>query len=190
MWGTRAVLALLTAGENPVVLSVAPNARVLGFTMAVSMLTGVAFGMLPALKATAIDLTPSLKDSARTNAVRRRWSIGSLLVGVQVALCAVVVTIAGLLVQTLHNIKTQPTGFAQTPHVLLFALDDLGPGFARERVAHVASEVIARLERIRGVASAAASTSTPVHKLGQRARHAKYQAHRLRPRSEPHGRTS
>jgi predicted permease len=164
-WGTRAVLALLTAGENPVVLGVAPNARVLAFTMAVSMLTGVAFGMLPALKATAIDLTPSLKDTARTTAVRRRWNIGSLLVGVQVALCAVVITIAGLLVQTLHNIKTQPTGFAQT-HVLLFALDDLGPGFARERVANVASDVIARLERIRGVASAAASTSTPVHTSG------------------------
>ena len=166
-WGTRAVLALLTAGENPVVLSVAPNARVLGFTMAVSMLTGVAFGMLPALKATTIEshavaqrqrphergaAALEHRESARGSsggALRRRRHNRRT---------------AGA--KTLHNIKTQPTGFAQTHHLLLFALDDLGPGFARERVAHVASEVIARLERIRGVASAAASTSTPVHTSG------------------------
>jgi macrolide transport system ATP-binding/permease protein len=164
MWGTGAILSLFS-GESPLVLSLSPNARVLGFTMAVSMVTGVAFGMLPALKATAIDLTPALKESAERGTARLGWSTGKALVAVQVALCAVVVTVAALFVQTLHNIKTQPTGFEKTD-VLLFALDNLGNGFADEEVSGFATNVINRLREVPGVVAAAASTSIPVHTGG------------------------
>jgi macrolide transport system ATP-binding/permease protein len=164
MWGTGAILSLF-GGESPIVLSLSPNARVLGFTLAVSMVTGIAFGMLPALKATAINLTPALKESADRGAARSGWSTGKALVAMQVALCAVVVTVAALFVQTLHNIKRQPTGFERS-RVLLFALDNLGNGFEKKDVPDFASGVISRLREVPGVVSAAASTSTPVHTGG------------------------
>jgi predicted permease len=164
MWGSGSILALF-GGEDPLVLALAPNRRVLGFTLVVSMATGILFGMLPALKATAIDLTPALKESAQRGHVLSRWGAGKTLVTVQVALCTVVVTIAALFVQTLHNIKTQPTGFERS-RVLLFALDNLGNGFEEPEVSNFAARVTARLREIPGVVSAAASTSIPVHTGG------------------------
>jgi predicted permease len=164
MWGTGVILSLFS-GESPLALSLSPNARVLGFTLAVSIVTGVAFGMLPALKATSINLTPALKESAGGRTARSGWSTGKALVAVQVALCVVVLTVAALFVQTLRNIKTQPTGFEKN-HVLLFALDNLGNGFADEEVSDFASHVINRLREVPGVVSAAASTSIPVHTGG------------------------
>jgi predicted permease len=164
MWGTGTVLSLF-GGENPIVLSVSPNARVLGFTFAVSVVTGVAFGVLPALKATAIDLTPSLTQSGERDAVRSGWAIGKALMAAQVALCAVVLTVAALFVQTLHRVKTQPVGF-ERERVLLFALDNLGNGFAKPDVPRFAADVVARLRQVPGVLAAATSTSIPVHTSG------------------------
>jgi predicted permease len=165
MWGGGVILSLFS-GESPIVLTLSPNARVLGFTLMVAIVTGIAFGMLPALKATAIDLTPALKESSTDRGTPRlRWSAGKALVALQVALCALVITVAALLVQTLHNIKAQPTGFERS-RVLMFALDNLGNGFEEPDVARFAAQVTNRLREVPGVVSAAASTVIPVHTGG------------------------
>src|SRR5256885_12820146 len=84
--------ALPICGRSPIQLVVAPDPRVLGFTAAVSMLTGILFGLSPALRATRVDLTPALKESAGARPVgapgRRglRLGPGRALVVAQVSL--------------------------------------------------------------------------------------------------------
>jgi predicted permease len=165
MWGTSALVALLGSGENPIVLSVSPNVRILGFTFVVSVLAGLLFGMIPTLKATAIELTPALKENASQGFTVGRWRLGKVLVTVQVALCTVLVTSAALLVQTLYNLRFQPMGF-ERDGVLMFALDNVADGLDKRDVARLAAEVTIRLEAVPGVIAAAASTSIPVHTSG------------------------
>ena len=61
---TRLLIAFMSAGQTPIVLELNPDQRMLAFTAGVSVLTGILFGLTPALRGTRIDLTPSLKTSA------------------------------------------------------------------------------------------------------------------------------
>src|SRR5262249_54411405 len=64
-WGSDVLLALVSTGTpSPIFLNLRPDTRILAFTGAVSLLTGMLFGFAPALRATRVDLTPALKDSA------------------------------------------------------------------------------------------------------------------------------
>src|SRR5207247_6809718 len=60
-WGTDLLVALMASHGKPLSLSVTPDLRVLGFTAGVSVLTGILFGLSPALRSTRVDLTPALK---------------------------------------------------------------------------------------------------------------------------------
>jgi len=82
-----------------------PDLHVLGFTVAVSLLTGILFGVAPTFRGARVDLTPALKEgetsSASSGHAGGRWfSIGNALVVAQVALAIVVLVGAGLLVRT------------------------------------------------------------------------------------------
>src|SRR5260370_39961814 len=100
--------------------------RVLGFTAAASLLTGVLFGLAPAFRGMRLDLTPALKESPSAlagGASHGRWlNLGGTLVIAQVALAILVLSGAGLLVRTLKNLKNIDPGF-DTRNVLLFDLD-------------------------------------------------------------------
>jgi len=91
-WGTDLLVALMASGREGFSLSVTPDLRVLAFTVAVSLLTGVLFGLSPALRSTRMDLTPALKESAGTlpgvTQGKRglRLGLGKALVVTQVAL--------------------------------------------------------------------------------------------------------
>jgi predicted lysophospholipase L1 biosynthesis ABC-type transport system permease subunit len=67
---TRLLISYMSAGQSSIVLGLNPDFRMLGFTAAVSLLTGLLFGLTPALRATRIDLTPSLKTVSRS-----RWQL-------------------------------------------------------------------------------------------------------------------
>ncbi len=88
---TAAILSLFNAGPISVLLDVSPNVIVLTFTTLASLLTGIAFGLVPALRATRVDLTPALKENGSTPAPGRRWTTGKVLVALQLGLCVVVV---------------------------------------------------------------------------------------------------
>src|SRR5262249_5395453 len=60
-WATRFLVVYMSSGRSPIVLDLTPNLRTLGFTAAVSVATGILFGLAPALRATRIDLWPALK---------------------------------------------------------------------------------------------------------------------------------
>ena len=164
-WGTGTIMGMLSVTESPVLLDVSPNPRVLAFTAGVSLLTGMAFGLWPAFRATQLDLTPALKEGSVTGRVSRRWSSSHVLVASQVALSVLVLTIAGLMVRTLYNLKTLEAGF-ERGNLLLFTLDTFGTPIPPNRRAALYQEVLEQVRPLPGIRSVSASTSSPVHTSG------------------------
>jgi predicted permease len=157
-WSVQSLVAFMSRGGLwPPHLVVHVDMRVLGFTAATSLLTGILFGLAPAFRSTHLDLTPSLKQTpaAVSSATSRsRWSnLGGGLVIAQVALAILALSGAGLLVRTLKNLKSINPGF-DTRDMLLFELDPSLNGYTGERSERLYAELLARLQAIPGVLSA------------------------------------
>ena len=132
--------------------------RVLGFTLGLSFLTGIIFGILPALRATDLDLTPALKDSGRSSSgIGRSWLSKSLVV-VQVSLSVLLLIGAGLLIRTLRNLQHVDMGF-NANNVLLFKVDPSLLGYRDEKLADLYQRSFSRLEAVPGVQSVTFSRS-------------------------------
>ena len=126
--------------------------RVLFFTLGLSLLTGLIFGILPSLRATRLDLTPSLKDTANnSSAITRSWLSKSLVV-VQVSVSVLLLISAGLLIRTLRNLQRVETGF-NANNLLLFDVDPSMSGYKDERLTKLYEQMFARLEAVPGVQS-------------------------------------
>ncbi len=139
-------------GREMTALSPQLDLRVLGFTLGLSFVTGVIFGILPALRATNLDLTPTLKDSGRSSsAVGRSWLSKSLVV-VQVSLSVLLLIGAGLLIRTLRNLQHVETGF-NANNLLLFNVDPSLLGYKEDKLAALYEETFKRLEAVPGVQS-------------------------------------
>ncbi|MGH9524955.1 MAG: ABC transporter permease [Terriglobales bacterium] len=133
MWGAPTIAAMMQSSDRePLGFSPHIDWRVLAFTAAISLLTGVIFGLSPAWRSLRVDLTPALKgEAAGTSGAapgpRRRWfALGNALVVLQAALAVVMLMGAGLLVHTLVNLKSVKPGF-ETRNILTFSLQ---PGLA------------------------------------------------------------
>ncbi len=97
--------------------------RVLGFTLLVSVLTGIFFGMAPALQATRVNLVSALKgDAGIATLGRRRFNLRNLLVVSQVALALVLLISAGLFIQSLRYAQAMNPGF-RTDHLLMASVN-------------------------------------------------------------------
>jgi predicted permease len=132
--------------------------RVLGFTLGLSFLTGIIFGILPALRATNVDLTPALKDTGRSSSgIGRSWLSKSLVV-VQVSLSVLLLIGAGLLIRTLRNLQHVDMGF-NANNVLLFKVDPSLLGYRDEKLADLYQRSFTRLEAVPGVQSVTFSRS-------------------------------
>ena len=158
MWGTRFIAAMLDAGTNPIVLDADPDLRVLVFTIGVSMLTAVVFGVAPAIRATRVDVNSSLKGAPLHPRIGRTALSGHTLVIAQVALCLVLLAGGSLLVRSLINLKTQNAGF-QRENLLLFYLDARG---SETEVTKYHDIVLERMRSLPGVRSVSASTMSPL----------------------------
>src|SRR5262249_60358750 len=86
----------------------------LSFTLGLSLLTGIFFGLAPALRSTNVDLTPALKDSGRSSSAASRSLLGRGLVVTQVALSLLLLIGAGLFVRTLLTLQRVDPGFNTT----------------------------------------------------------------------------
>ena len=124
--------------------------RVLGFTMALSLLTGIVFGLAPAWKATKVDLTPTLKDSGRSSSTVSRSLLSRGLVVTQVALSLLLLVGAGLFVQTLLNLQRVEPGF-NTQNLLLFRVEPGLIGYEAEKLTQLYERATERLEAVPGV---------------------------------------
>jgi predicted permease len=109
LWPLRFSVQMKPPADFPMVLDVQWDLRVLAFAFLITVITGVAFGLLPALQASRAEVAVSLKGGQPT-AMRRRWVRGSL-VAVQVALSLVLLTGAGLLVRALGQAQHLELGF-------------------------------------------------------------------------------
>ena len=111
-WMTDALTTFFPKIAYTIALDVSPDRRALLFTLAVSLLTGIVFGLAPAFQATRPDLVPVLKGEAQRAGRARRVSLRNALVVAQVALSLVVLVCAGLFVQSFRHAKSIDPGFA------------------------------------------------------------------------------
>jgi predicted permease len=160
-WGTRFVSTLFLENQNPIAIDLQPDSTVLLFVAGLSILTGITFGSIPAVRATLVHITPALKQSS-TGAIPGRSTSGrKALVAIQVAVSVVLVFGAALLVRTQHNVQNVSGGFA-TENVLVFSLDARDTTFPLDRLPPLCTETLARLRRQANIMAAACSTMSPV----------------------------
>ncbi len=157
-WGKDALLALRVWGSGSMALDLNLDLRALAFTAAVSVLTGILFGLAPALRATRVDLTPALKDGAGTaTSARSRLSKG--LVVAQVALSLLLLVGAGLFARTLGNLAQIDVGFNRE-NLLIFRVNPGVSGYKGERLANFYQQMLERIEALPGVRSATVLQNT------------------------------
>ena len=165
IWGTRTIVALFTSSsDEPFGFSPGIDGRVLLFTFAAAMLTGIIFGLAPAFRGTRVDLTPALKEGTKGSAAEGRaggrwFSLGNGLVIAQVALAVVVLVGAGLLVRTLQNLRNVDPGF-DTRNLLTFGLDPTLIGYKTPQIDAFYGDLQQRIAAIPGVESVSYSNST------------------------------
>jgi predicted permease len=122
VWGERYMLLFLPPGTDEG-FSIAPDSTVLGFTVGISILSVVLFGLAPALRATSLDPAAALKDGGSQQPGRgARASFRKALVVVQVALSVVLVVAAGLFAHSLAGLRSIDPGFV-AQNVVTFSLD-------------------------------------------------------------------
>ena len=142
---------LLAVGDwGPKALEPKLDWRVLGFTMALSLLTGIIFGLAPAWRATRVDLTPTLKDSGRGSSAATRSLLSRGLVVLQVALSLLLLVGAGLFVRTLLNLQQVEPGF-NAKNLLLFNIQPGLIGYKDEKLSQLYERITERLGAVPGV---------------------------------------
>jgi predicted permease len=152
------VLAFFVDPEGPSPVSTSPDLRILAFTALLSTLTGVLFGLAPALQATRPDVAPTLKDQAGTvlgGGARLRKS----LVATQVAVSLLMLIGAGLFLRTLHNLLSVDVGF-QTRSLVSFTVDPSLNGYTPDATRQFARSLLEGLNAAPGVAAASLSGIT------------------------------
>ena len=157
-WSIQSITWLLANGRDNFTLHAALNWPVLGFTLALALVTGIVFGLAPAIQATGVHLTPALKE-ARASAPRgRRLRLGAnrLLVVAQMAISLLLVIAAGLFVRTVSNLHSVELGFNRE-NVLLFSLNARQAGYKDAALARYYADLLDRFRTIPGVRSAGLS---------------------------------
>jgi predicted permease len=154
VWLTRGLLALMPTGSSPLLVSPSPDLRILSFTLAVSVATGVIFGLVPALRASAPDPWKTLKDTV--GSIARAG--GSLflrkgLVAAQVALSFLLLFGAGLFVRSLQNLRTIDTGVT-LDNLVTFQIAPALSGYDRERATVLYRQILERLRAAPGIRGA------------------------------------
>jgi predicted permease len=150
-WGKEALLALLTANWNERAIDASLDLRVLGFTAIASILTGILFGLAPALRATRIELTPMLKENPGSSGSSRS-RLSKTLVVTQVALSLVLLAGAGLFVRTLRNLNQIDAGFNRD-NLLMFRVATRYEASRRANLYQEMTEQIGALPGVRAVSS-------------------------------------
>jgi predicted permease len=158
--GSRLLVALLSTGRSVVLLDLRPDASVLLFTSAVAIATGILFGLMPALRATASGPGPALKADAGITP-RTRSRLLPALVTSQVALSLMLLVGAGLFVRTLRNLQQIDPGFRREG-VLLVNLDASRAGYRDTRLTATYQALLDRFAGHPGVVSASLSNNTPL----------------------------
>ncbi len=169
-WCTSA-LAALVPKEIPRVNEVRMDPTVLLFCLAASLLTGVLFGLMPALRASRVDLNDALKDLGKTTAGRARQGLRNLLVAAEIAAAFVLVVGAGLLGKSFIRLMNVDPGY--DPHnVLTLSTYVYGARYRKpEAELGYYSQVMERLRATPGIESVAMTSELPLADFDRRGFH-------------------
>ena len=162
-WATDLLLAFQPQGGFvPLNLDASINFRVLGFTLFVSLLTGLVFGLAPALQTSRPDIHESLKEGGRQAAEGAgRGRLRSLLVVAEVALAAVALIGAGLFVRSLNNAMAIDPGF-RSENIVTMNLDVSLQGYEPVRGQEFYRQLQERLQTVSGVESVTLASRLPL----------------------------
>ena len=148
----------------PVVIEIYPtlDTRILGFTLAISVLSGVLFGLAPAWHSSKLAIIPLLKEGGATGGRVTRFSLRNILVTVQVAVSLLLLICAGLFLRSLGQAENLDPKF-ETERILTVPLD-LSPGgeYTEERVRMFYGQLLDQVERVPGVQSASLAEIIPL----------------------------
>ena len=161
VWGVTLLVNMVAGGTSSLPLNVSPDARVLGFTLAVSLFTGILFGLAPAFRTTGVDLVHSLKSGKSGTFPGTRWNLSKTLVVSQVALSLLLLVCAGLLIRTMRNLATQDLGFNQE-HVLEVGIDPRISGYKQDQLYPLYQGLLGRMNALPGVRVASLSLYSPM----------------------------
>jgi predicted permease len=146
-WGAK-ILLTLASGQTAVLVRIEPDAPILTFTLAVSILTALLFGLLPALQATNAGLAPALKYAMRS-AGGGRIPVAHALIVLQVAISLTLLVGAGLFIRSLVNLRTLDPGFARD-HLLILRIDPAAAGYKRDQNSLLARNLLERMSAMPG----------------------------------------
>jgi predicted permease len=139
-----------------------PDTRVLLFTLAVSVATGVLFGLVPAIQASRPDLVVELKEkTSAPSGSNRLFSLRNVLVSAQVALSLIALVGAGLFLRSLQNAQQISPGF-DAPHLAVLSFDLGAQGYTEERGRQFQQRVIERAASVPGVDSVSVASTVPL----------------------------
>ena len=140
---------------SPLQLDLHIDARVLLFTLAAALVTGIGFGIAPAFRGSQTSLTSHLKGNTTTAAPHMRaqmFTLGSALIVLQVALSMVVLTGSGLLLRTLANLRRIDAGF-DTRNLLIFDVNPQLAGYKEEQIPQLYVDLQRQIASLPGVTS-------------------------------------
>ena len=159
--GVSALAAFFSKNSSiPLQLDLHVDMRVLLFTIAAALLTGIGFGLAPAFRGSRTNVTGQLKGTTTTAAVRGRGRIlglGNALVVLQVALSMVVLTGAGLLLRTLNNLHSIDAGF-DTRNLMLFQINPQLAGYKDKQIANLYANLQRKIAALPGITSVSYSS--------------------------------
>jgi predicted permease len=165
-WADSLLLRMVSPGGNSlgqeaIQLSLRPDARVLAFTFAVAILTALLFGLIPALRATTLDLSPMLKSGASGATVEghgRRFPAGKILVVVQVSVSLVLLVAAGLFAHSLARLSEVNLGY-KTERLLLFRVRPVPAGYKDAAIPRVFQDLLDKFKAVPGVSAVSLSAN-------------------------------
>jgi predicted permease len=154
MWGSRVLLRVVSNGPDPIPLDVHTDVRVLGFTAALAVVTGILFGLAPAFRAGRVEAASTLKENSRgVMGGGGRVSLGKALVAAQIAISLLLLIGSGLFIRTLRNLQNVQLGYAREK-LFLIDVDATSAGYRGATAADLYMRLLAEIRAIPGVKSA------------------------------------
>jgi predicted permease len=162
LWSSRSFDRFLPPTDIPIALNMHVDGRVLLVTFALSALTGIAFGTVPALRSSRIVPVAVLKEEAGTSSGgQHKARLASALVVAQIALSFLLLICGGLFIRSFRKAQHVDPGF-KADHVLLSTLDLFPVGYTQETGLAFQRELLRRIENIPGVRSVSFSQWSPL----------------------------
>ncbi len=162
MWARAGIVYLALKSDTADSLPLEWNFRLIAFTVAMAVVTGLLFGIAPALRATGLRYTETLRGGLRGGRTGRglgRIPLGRILVAGQVALSLALVVGAALFLSTFRNLDRTNVGYDRD-HSLLLTVDPSLAGYTDERASALFGQILERLHSVQGVRSASVMQTT------------------------------